>query len=115
LSPEKKGQKGDMSVLDVSRSGLKTEILPLRFKMRDQDISVTTAEKGNFEPEIVTPADELNVGDHLLMEFRLDNAKRSLIRKEVIVKWVDKPYIGVEFSSETLFDADLGYYVMSKE
>ncbi len=115
LSPGKKGQKGHMSVLDVSRSGLKTEILQLRFKMRDHDISVTTAEKGNFEPEIVTPADELNVGDHLLMEFRLDNAKRSLIRKEVTIKWVDIPYIGVEFSSESLFDADLGYYVMSKE
>ena len=41
LSSEKKGQKGHMSVLDVSRSGLKTEILPLRFKMRDHDISAT--------------------------------------------------------------------------
>ncbi len=112
LSSGKEGQKGQMTVLDVSRSGLRLEISHVQLKMKEHDISVITGKQATFEHKIQKPADDINVGDKLLAEFRLDDTKKTLIKKEVIIRWMKMPYIGVEFSSKSLYDGSLGFYMM---
>ncbi len=89
LSHGKEGQKVQMTVLDVSRSGLKSKINQMRLQIND------------------------NVGDIISVEFQLDDAKRSMVSKEVVIRWIDRPYIGVEFTSIPKLEADLGFYMMS--
>ncbi len=112
LSSGKEGQKGEMTVLDVSRAGLKMEISHVKLKIKEHDVSVITGEQATFEHKIKKPVDEINLGDKLLVEFRLDDTKKTLIKKEVIIRWMKKPYIGVEFSSQSLYDGSLGFYMM---
>jgi len=112
LSSGKEGQKGQMTVLDVSRTGLRLEISHMQLKMKEHDISVITGKQATFEHKIQKPADDINVGDELLVEFRLDDTKKTLIKKEVIIRWMKMPYIGVEFSSKSLYDGSLGFYMM---
>ncbi|MFH2220393.1 MAG: hypothetical protein ABII68_12145 [Pseudomonadota bacterium] len=112
LSPGKEGQKGQLTVLDVSRSGLKTKISQLRIKVKDHDVSVSKERKAAFGPEIQKSDDNLDIGDMLMVEFHLDDAKRSLINKEVIVRWVRKPHIGVEFADKSVWDSALGFYML---
>ena len=112
LSSGKEGQKGQMFVLDVSRSGLRLEISHVQLKMKDHDISVITGKQATFEHKIQKPVDEINIGDKLLVEFRLDDTKKTLIKKEVIIRWMKMPYIGVEFNSQSLYDGSLGLYMM---
>ena len=113
LTPGKEEQKGQMTVLDVSRSGLKTKISKMRLKLKDQDLSIRKAGKDAFAHKLQTSSQDLLVGDLLVVEFQLDNQKRSMVRKEVFIRWRDLPYIGVEFSTTPKYDADLGYYMMS--
>ncbi|MFZ7128265.1 MAG: PilZ domain-containing protein [Desulfobacterales bacterium] len=79
--------KGQMVVSDLSRTGL---------KIRLEEIY------------------DLNVGDTLLVEFHLDDPKRSLIRKEVAVRKVDGHVVGTEFMSMDPSDANvkaIGFYL----
>lgn len=112
LSSGKEGQRGEMTVLDVSRSGLKMKISHVKLKVKEHDVTVVTGEKASFEHKIKKPVDEINVGDELLVEFRLDDTKQTLIKKEVIIRWMKMPYVGVEFSSRSLYDGSLGFYMM---
>ena len=112
LSSGKEGQKGEMTVLDVSRAGLRLEISHLELKIKEHDVSAITGEQATFEHKIRKPVDEINVGDKILVEFRLDDTKKTLIKKEVIIRWMKMPYIGVEFSSQSLYDGSLGFYMM---
>jgi len=112
LSPGKEGQKGQMTVLDVSRSGLRLEISHMQLKIKEHDISVITGKQATFDHKIRKPVDDINVGDQLLVEFHLDDTKKTLIKKEVILRWIKMPYIGVEFSSKSLYDGSLGFYMM---
>jgi hypothetical protein len=112
LSSGKEGQKGQMTVLDVSRSGLRLEISHVQLKMKEHDVSGITDEQATLEHKIQKPADEINVGDKLLVEFRLDDTKKTLIKKEVIIRWMKMPYIGVAFSSKLLYDGSFGFYMM---
>ena len=73
LSSGKEGQKGQMTVLDVSRSGLRLEISHVQLIMKEHDISVITGKQATFEHKIQKPVDEINIGDKLLVEFRLDD------------------------------------------
>jgi hypothetical protein len=112
LSSGKEGQKGEMTVLDVSRAGLRMEISHAKLKVKEHDVAVVTGEQASFEHKIKKPVDEINVGDKLLVEFRLDDTKQTLIKKEVIIRWMKMPFIGVEFSSQSLYDGSLGFYMM---
>lgn len=114
LSSGKEGQKGQMTVLDVSRSGLRLEISHVQLKMKEHDVSGITDEQATLEHKIQKPADEINVGDKLLVEFRLDDTKKTLVKKEVIIRWMKMPYIGVEFSAPSLYDGSLGFYMMDE-
>jgi hypothetical protein len=112
LSSGKEGQKGEMTVLDVSRVGLRLEMCHVKLKIKEHDVSGITYELATFEHKIKKPVDEINVGDKLLVEFRLDDTKKTLVKKEVIIRWMKMPYIGVEFSSQSLYDGSLGFYMM---
>lgn len=84
-----------MLVKDLSRGGLCLEIL-------NEDL-------GPLERDL-----DLNVGDTVMVEFKLDDDKRSLIRGEAEVRSVFGTRVGGEFA---LLDAqskkDLGFYFMS--
>ena len=112
MSSGKEGQKGEMTVLDVSRAGLKLELSHVHLKVKEHDVTTVTGEKATFDHKVKKPVDEINVGDKLLVEFRLDDTKKTLIKKEVIIRWMKMPYVGVQFSSKALFDGALGFYMM---
>jgi hypothetical protein len=114
LTSGKEGHKGVMTVLDISRSGVKTKISRLRLKVKDHDIS-GGAGKSTFDYKIQASSDDLDVDDIILVEFHLNNAKRSRIHRKAVIRWENLPYIGAEFTSIPILDADLGYYMMSNK
>lgn len=77
---------GTMAVKDISYTGLriKLQLMP-RFK----------------------------VGDTLWVEFRLDDANRSLIKKKVIVKNMKGLSAGLEYASPQNHDSVLGFYLFN--
>jgi transcription elongation factor Elf1 len=82
------GETGYMNVIDLSRTGLKIRL----------------SEIG-----------PLTIGDLLLIEFRLDDAQRSLIRKEVEIKKIFNLELGVAFTSvhpSDPSDRALGFYML---
>ena len=113
LASGKKGQKGQMTVINLSRSGLKLKISPTNLKIRQHGTNGITEEEAAFDHNNQKPVPDLNVGDKLLVEFHLDDGQRSLIRKEVAIVWINIPYIGVKFCHEDLYDADLGFYLLA--
>ena len=79
--------KGNMVVRDLSRGGVKLEVI----------------QQASFA-----------IGDKLIIEFRLDDAKRSPISKEVEIKKIFNDGIGVEFTSVHASDPSdraLGFYM----
>ena len=81
---EDRDGRGLITVINISRSGLKICL--------------------NMEPDF-------NLGDCLLVEFNLDDRDRSPIKKSVIVRNVQKKFIGVEFATIEHFDK-LGAYLL---
>jgi c-di-GMP-binding flagellar brake protein YcgR len=71
-SDGKETLRGQMVVSDISASGLK----------------LTIPERRHFE-----------IGDLFLVVFNLDDQDRSLIKKEVIVRNIHHPSLGIEFRS----------------
>jgi hypothetical protein len=53
------------------------------------------------------------VGDSLYVEFRLDDSRRSQIRKKVIVKNIDGLNVGLVFASLQNHDSALGFYLFN--
>jgi hypothetical protein len=78
--------RGAMTVRDISTGGMKLRM---------------------------TNADRLNIGDVLQLEFRLDDARRSLLQKKVIVRNIEDMYVGVEFAMTQATDKALGFYLFS--
>ena len=80
-------QKGPMTVLDISKGGLK-------FKMLSTPL---------FKPD-----------DIIEVEFNLDNKNRTLIRKQVYVRNIKDNFVNVEFCSfdpNVSEDKALGFYL----
>ncbi len=111
LGSETDGQKGLLTIKDVSRSGLKSKLTLMRLKIKQHDLSGREDKGGSFDFEMQNSEIDLDVGDKLLVEFHLDDGQRSLIKKEAIIRWINMPYIGVEFSSSELFDKALGFFM----
>jgi hypothetical protein len=89
LVPDGPVEKKVMRVKDLSRSGLKIRL----------------ASKPDF-----------GRGAKLLVEFRLDDSQRSLIKKEAIVRKISDQNIGLQFSSMDAGDPGdtaLGFYLFS--
>ena len=51
-------------------------------------------------------------GAEVRVKFRLDDANRSEIEKDVVVRVVKDKYLGCEFLERALFDKALGFYLM---
>lgn len=85
MSP-KKSHWCDMTVRDISRTGI-------GFKNLD---SVAVA-----------------AGNSLRLKFNLDNAKKTTIDKNVIVKIIKDQYVGCEFVDLAREEKDLGFYLLS--
>jgi len=79
-------QQGSMTVKDLSYSGLRIKLsVPPRFK----------------------------VGDTIFVEFRLDDANRSRIRKKVIVKNIEELSVGLAYADPQNHDSVLGFYLFN--
>jgi hypothetical protein len=78
--------KGTMTVKDLSTNGMK----------------LVLSASGTIAP-----------GDLLKIEFRLDNAQRSLVQKKVVVRNVSDNFVGTEFAVTEALDKDLGFYLRS--
>jgi hypothetical protein len=82
---EGKGIGGLMTVVDISKTGLR-----IRMSLKHN----------------------IQVGEKLMLEFQLDNAQKSRIRREVVVKHVINDYqMGVAFLSTDHYD-DLGSFLL---
>ena len=78
--------KGSMRVVDISSSGLKLKL------------NVDRSFSG---------------GERLIVEFHLDDKRRTNIEKEVIVRNVNKNLVGTSFAPNEGDDPALGFYLMS--
>jgi len=98
---------GRMVVIDVSLSGM-------RFKLRQTDSNIIQHSPSTGTEEFVGtkgPTDaDLNVDDTVWAEFHLDDRKKSLIKQETMIRWINDPYVGVEFTSKNS-DSVLGFYM----
>jgi len=77
-------KKYSIDVIDISRMGL---------KLRTEEVL------------------DLNYDDKVVIEFILDDADGSKISKEVIIRKIDKEYIGAEFLSQSHYD-NFGKYLL---
>ena len=78
--------KGTMTVKDLSTNGMKL---------------------------VLTGSGTIAPGDQLKIEFRLDDAQRSLIQKKVVVRNVSDNSVGTEFAATDTLDKALGFYLRS--
>ena len=78
--------KGVLTVEDISANGLKLKL---------------NAPQG------------FSIGDNMEVEFNLDDKSRTLIKKRVIVKNINGPFIGVEFGPAEAMEKALGFYLFS--
>jgi len=81
--------RGTMAVLNLSRSGVKMRL-------------------GGDKP--------LRIGDRLLVEFQLDDRKRSSVRRETVVRRIDGKELGVEFAPADPADPNakaIGFYLFA--
>jgi hypothetical protein len=54
---------------------------------------------------------QLQVGDFLCLQFTLDDARKSVVMRNVTVRWVDRSCIGAAFC-DPAFNKDLAFYLM---
>jgi hypothetical protein len=53
------------------------------------------------------------VGDQMEVKFNLDDTHRTMIKKRVIVRNINGPFVGVEFGPAEALDKALGFYLFS--
>ena len=81
--------RGALAILDLSRSGVKMRL--------DNDKA-------------------LRIGDRIVVEFQLDDRKRSRVRQETVVRRIDGADLGVEFASTNPADPNtkaIGFYLFA--
>jgi len=78
--------KGLMTVRDLSLSGMKLR---------------------------VAIGESFAVGDLLKVEFHLNDAQRTLIRKKVVIRNVSMPYLGTELAPTEAVDKAIGFYLFT--
>jgi len=86
VKDEKVLDRGGMKVVDISGGGVRLKL--------------------NVERN-------LQVGDHLDIEFHIDDSNRTLIKKSVVVRNVNGVYVGTSFRLAVAYDPVLGYYLMN--
>jgi hypothetical protein len=86
---DQRGKKGDMLIIDLSRTGLK------------------------FKIEFPWP---LEVGQNIFLAFHLDNPTRTLVTKDAHIKKIQDLLVSVAFDSVNSFkesDKAIGFYLMN--
>jgi hypothetical protein len=81
--------RGAMAVLDLSRTGV-------RMRLHENKA--------------------LRIGDKLVVEFQLDDGKRSTVRKESVVRRIDGSDLGAEFTATGASDPNakaIGFYLFA--
>jgi len=64
---------------------------------------------------LLTPKEPaLNVGDWIKLVFKLDDAKRTEIKRKAVVRKVIGNYIGCQFTATAVYDPDIGFYLRTK-
>ena len=81
----KPADKGNMIVRNLSSTGMKLEV------------------HENFD---------FSKGDVLEIEFQLDDVKRTLIKRKVVIRNIKNSYLGTEFFQTEIEDKALGFYLM---
>jgi hypothetical protein len=76
-------------------------------EMSVRDISRTGVGFKNMDSVIVKR------GDTVRVKFNLDNGKKTLIDKKVVVKIIKDQYVGCEFKDLALEEKELGFYLFS--
>jgi hypothetical protein len=74
-------------------------------KMEVKDISRTGIQ--------ITTLQDLKENDEVAMKFTLDNMKHSEIKKNAVVRWTKDRYAGLEFTDTSLYESELGFYLLS--
>jgi hypothetical protein len=77
-----------------------------RGHMTVRDLSLT-----GMRLEVHGPHD-FSEGDIMEIEFRLDDMKKTLIKRKVVVRNVKNYYLGIEFFQTEKEDKALGFYLM---
>ena len=85
-------------------------IFILEQSMKEFTMTVTNLSRVGLEFNS-TESEKLKVGDHLGVEFRLDDKSRSLIRKKIIIRKIDGKTVGAEFYLPDEYDKALGFYL----
>lgn len=56
----------------------------------------------------------LKEGDWIKLAFKLDDAKRTQIKRNAVVRRVIGNYIGCQFKATAAYDPDIGFYLRAK-
>jgi len=81
---QKSGEKGEVIIRELSLTGIRFE---------------------SMKPHQISKDDILD------MKFRLDNPRRSEIRRLTKIIWIDNRNVGVQFNETKLFETDLAFYL----
>jgi hypothetical protein len=60
---------------------------------------------------MIASGEAFNRGDVLKVAFKLDDAKRSLVEKKVVIRSISPPFFGTEFAPTETLDKALGFYL----
>jgi hypothetical protein len=82
----KEVDRGNMAIIDLSAGGVKLKLNVAR---------------------------DFNPGDLLKIEFQLDDNKKTLITKTVVIRNISGVYVGAAFRDTDPYDPVLGFYLMS--
>ena len=74
-------------------------------------MEVTNISAGGLKIKLLEPS-ALRVNDKLRVEFRLDDARQTLISKNLLVKNIDGLHIGLAYTRSETDDPALGFYLM---
>lgn len=61
----------------------------------------------------VTNPHNIEVGQKILLDFSLDNRKKTILSKEAIIRSVKNDQIGCEILGNQAFEKDLGFYLQA--
>ncbi len=59
----------------------------------------------------VSGKNRIEVGQTLSLDFTLDDKKRTMLKKEVIVQSIEGDFVGSYFSDNELFEKELGFFL----
>lgn len=76
--------RGGMTVIDISRSGLRLQFNPMP---------------------------DLTIGDLILVDFTLNDVQQTRINREVVIRSIAPPYAGTEFYKKNHLDNAIGFYL----